>query len=81
MAELVPVIEMIRGGVVEVDRDFHQAQAEHFGVEFDIALGLSGDGGYVMYAPELQSKPLHIMRFPVSGFPFWPPLILPRKWI
>src|ERR1041385_5287615 len=50
LALLVAVIEVIGAGIVEVDGLFHQPQAEHAGVEIEIAFGTPRDGGDVMDA-------------------------------
>ena len=47
-ARLVPVVEMVGGWIVEIDRLFHQAQAQQSGIEIDVPLRIAGDGGDVV---------------------------------
>jgi len=49
-SELVAVVEVVRAGVVEVDRLLDQPQAQHPDVEVDVALGVAGDRGHMVDA-------------------------------
>jgi hypothetical protein len=42
--------EMVRLRIVNIDRDFDQAQTENLGVEVDGLLGITGNGGDVVQA-------------------------------
>jgi hypothetical protein len=55
---LVPEVEVISGGVVEVDRALDQSQAENTGVEIEISLRVACYAGDVMYAgsPETHCR-------------------------
>ena len=47
-AQLIPVVEVIGGGIVEVDGQFDQPKSQHTGVEVEISLRVSSDRGDVM---------------------------------
>src|SRR5215468_8096852 len=49
-AGLITVVEMIRAGIVEVDRLFHEPEAKHARVEREVVGRLTGYGGDVMNA-------------------------------
>jgi len=48
---------VVCGGVVEVNRHFHQAQSQDARIEVYVALRIAGDGGYMMNA---QDVVLHV---------------------
>jgi hypothetical protein len=45
-----PKEKVVRFRIMNVDRDFDQAQAKHLGIEVDGLLGITGNGGDVMDA-------------------------------
>jgi hypothetical protein len=61
MSDAVTVIKMICTRVVEVHRQFHQAQAEDVGVEIDIRLRITCDRGDMVDSEELF---VHLVRLP-----------------
>src|SRR5712692_9601669 len=50
MTQLIPIIQVVGPWVVKVDRQFHQPQTQHPGVEIDIALRVAGNRRHVMNA-------------------------------
>src|SRR6516162_10947971 len=50
LAGLVPIIEVVGAGIVEVHGLLHKPQAEHTGVEVDIARGRTRNGSDVVDA-------------------------------
>jgi hypothetical protein len=48
MPDLIPVVEMIGAGVIEVDGDFHQSQPKLTGVEVYIALHIAHDRSHMV---------------------------------
>ena len=54
-ARLVPEVEMVRSGVVEIDRALDETKAEDASVEIQIPLGIAGDSGDVMNAGGLET--------------------------
>src|SRR5713226_2220271 len=53
MPATITIIEMIRSGVVEVHREFYQAQAQDAGVEIDIRLRITCDCGHMVDSEDL----------------------------
>src|SRR5579872_6707979 len=49
-AGLIPVIEVVGPGVVEIDRPFHQPEAKDLCIEIIVTLCVAGDGGYMVDA-------------------------------
>jgi hypothetical protein len=54
-ADGVGEVEVVGGGIVEIDRAFDQAEPEHAGVEGDVGGGIVGHGGDVMEAQEIHA--------------------------
>src|SRR5262249_40620953 len=50
VADLVAIVKVIGRRIIEVDRFLHEAKPENAGVEVEVALRLSRDGGHVMNA-------------------------------
>src|SRR6185437_7682382 len=49
-SSVVAEIEMVRSGIVKIDRAFHQSQTQHLCVEIQVLLGLRSNRGHVMQA-------------------------------
>jgi hypothetical protein len=54
VAEIVAEVEVVGLGIVEVDGALDQPEAEHAGIEVQVALGITRDGGDVMDAEDLS---------------------------
>ena len=53
-ADAIAVVEVVGGRIVEVHGAFDQAQAEDARVEIDVATGITGDGGDMVEAGEME---------------------------
>src|SRR5207237_9621791 len=58
MAQLIPIIQVVGAWVVKVDRQFHQPQTQHSGVEIDIALRVASNCRYMMNAQNILTHRL-----------------------
>src|SRR3954464_13906493 len=53
-ARLVAEVEVVRLGLIEVDRLLDEPQPQHIGVELDVPLSVAGDHGDVVKALEVH---------------------------
>src|SRR2546426_1633197 len=58
MTQLIPIIQVVGPWVVKVDRQFHQPQTQHPGVEIDIALRVAGNRRHMMNAEKIFTHSL-----------------------